>query len=104
MDRRRALLLQMMLRSFFLALYLFGASTAVRAADLSDHDAVAIRAVITQQLDAFARDDAPSAFALATTGIQAQFGTAERFINMVRSAYPVVYRPRDVQFQKPETI
>jgi|KBSMisStaDraftv2_1062788.scaffolds.fasta_scaffold169466_1 hypothetical protein len=104
MDKREAVLLDRMLPLLFLALYLFGASTAVPAADMSDHDAVAIRAVIAEQLDAFARDDAPRAFALATTGIQAQFGTPERFINMVRSAYPVVYRPRDVQFQKPQTI
>jgi len=60
--------------------------------------------VITEQLDAFAHDDAPRAFSLATTGIQAQFGTPQVFIDMVRSAYPVVYRSKTVQFEKPALV
>jgi len=57
--------------------------------------------VISEQLDAFTHDDAPRAFSLATTGIRAQFGTPEAFINMVRAAYPAVYRPKTVQFENP---
>jgi hypothetical protein len=41
---------------------------------------------------------------LATTGIRAQFGTSEAFMNMVRSAYPVVYRRKTVQFEQPVVV
>jgi Domain of unknown function (DUF4864) len=93
-----------MIRPFLLALFLFGASTALSAAEISRGDALAIRAVITEQLDAFTHDDAPRAFSLATTSIRAQFGTPDAFITMVRSAYPMVYRPQMVQFEEPVVI
>ena len=93
-----------MIRPFLLALLLVGASTALPAAEVAREDALAIRAVITEQLDAFTRDDAPRAFSLATTGIRAQFGTPDAFMNMVRSAYPVVYRRKTVQFEQPVVV
>jgi hypothetical protein len=89
------------MRPLLLALLLFGTSTVLPAAEVSPRDALAIRTVIVAQLDAFSHDDAPRAFSLATTGIRAQFSTPEMFINMVRSAYPVVYRRKTVQFEKP---
>ena len=87
-----------MIRLFLFVLLLFGASTTLPAAEISREDALAIRAVISEQLDAFTRDDAPRAFSLATSGIRAQFVTPEAFIDMVRSSYPVVYRPKTVRF------
>ena len=92
-----------MVRSLFLALIL-GLSASARAEEVSKADAAAIRAVISEQLDAFAKDDGPRAFSLATAGIQATFGTAEKFMEMVRSQYQVVYRPKSVQFQAPEIV
>ena len=56
------------------------------------------RAVITAQLDAFARDDAKAAFAIAAPPIQQRFSTPEAFLAMVKSVYPAVYRHRSVQF------
>jgi hypothetical protein len=56
--------------------------------------------VITEQLDAFARDDAPRAFSLATPAIRARFGTPEAFLDMVRTDYAAVYRPRSVEFDE----
>jgi hypothetical protein len=93
-----------MVRSLVVALLLFGCAVASPAADLSEEDAKAVRAVITEQLDAFARDDAARAFALATGGIRPRFGSPERFIDMVRTGYPVVYRPKSVQFEQPAVI
>lgn len=61
-----------------------------------------IRAVIEDQIEAFRRDDGPAAFAYASPNIQAKFGSPENFMNMVRTGYPQVYRPRDMQFQKLE--
>jgi len=64
---------------------------AVAAADAS-----AVRKVIEAQIDAFRKDDAARAFSYATSGIRLTFGSAENFMAMVRSEYPVVYRPRTV--------
>jgi hypothetical protein len=75
-----------------------------QAAELNREDASAIREVVSQQLDAFKRDDAKGAFALATAGIRAKFGSPEVFMEMVRSGYPAVYRPKSVQFDPPEMV
>lgn len=58
----------------------------------------AIRKVIQSQIEAFQRDDAQAAFALASPGIQARFGTAENFLAVVRDGYEPVYRPRFYRF------
>jgi hypothetical protein len=71
---------------------------------LSAADARAVREVIEAQLDAFRRDDAPRAFSYASTGIRATFRTPEIFIEMVRTSYAVVYRPRSVRFERPVLI
>jgi hypothetical protein len=61
-------------------------------------DVAEIRAVIHRQIDAFRRDDAHSAFALVSPGVQQAFGTPERFLDVVRMAYRAVYRPTSVSF------
>ncbi len=70
-------------------------------AAVSPADARAVREVIEAQLDAFAKDDGPRAFSLATPGIREIFGTADKFMEMVRTSYPVVYRPKSVLFETP---
>ena len=65
----------------------------VTGADLAE-----IREVINRQIDAFRRDDARGAFALVSPGVQDSFGTAERFLDVVRMAYRAVYRPANVFF------
>lgn len=65
----------------------------------ADGDAVEIRAVIEAQLAAFAADDAAKAFSFASPAIQSMFGTPEDFLMMVRTGYPVVYRPTSVHFR-----
>jgi Domain of unknown function (DUF4864) len=86
----------------FVAALLFAAASP--AAEISKEDVAAIRKVISDQIDAFAHDDGARAFALATAGIQATFGTPEAFMEMVKTQYPVVYRPKSVQFQPPEIV
>lgn len=73
---------------------------AARAAPTRSEDAAAIQAVIEAQLAAFRRDDGVAAFSYAAPQIQAQFGTPERFMRMVREGYDPVYRPRQVFFEK----
>ena len=83
----------------------FTAATAavqVAAAPLSDREANDVRSVIVTQLQAFAEDDADSAFATATPGVRAAIGNPGRFLAMVRGEYPMVYRPASVSFLKPE--
>jgi hypothetical protein len=73
---------------------------AVPAAEhqLSAVDLAEIRGVINRQIDAFRRDDAQGAFALASPGVQQAFGTPQRFLDTVRMAYRPVYRPSAVSF------
>ena len=59
--------------------------------------------VVQAQLDAFAADDASLAFSYAAPNIKAMFGTPAKFLQMVKSSYPVVYRPTSVTFLEPES-
>ncbi|MBM3601134.1 MAG: DUF4864 domain-containing protein [Alphaproteobacteria bacterium] len=67
--------------------------------DLPGADRNAIEKVIRDQLSAFRRDDGAGAFGYASPTIQGIFGTAEIFMEMVRTGYAPVYRPRDVSFK-----
>jgi|SRR6185295_9378214 len=67
-------------------------------------DARAVRSVVAAQLDAFARDDAARAFSYAAPAIQAMFQTPERFVAMVRTGYPVVYRAAGATFLVPQRL
>ena len=89
-----------MLRAFFLclAVLLPHASSAAADGGITAADMTEIRGVIHRQIDAFRRDDAHSAFALVSPGVQQAFGTPERFLDTVRMAYRAVYRPTAVSF------
>src|SRR3954465_5675340 len=89
-----------MLRALGLWLALSAAPALAQPA-VTAEDFVEIRAVIQGQLDAFRRDDAQGAFALASPGVQQAFGTPERFRDVVRSAYRPMVRPATVAFQGP---
>ena len=85
------------MRALLLGL-LLGLPLAAPAAEITGSDAAEIRTVIHRQIDAFRRDDAQSAFALASPGVQKAFGTPERFLDTVRASYGAVYRPSRVAF------
>ena len=72
-----------------------------RAEAVTEADARAARAVVSAQLDAFANDDAKRAFSYAAPSIRAMFGTPDRFLAMVRTGYPVVYRAAGATFLVP---
>lgn len=88
----------------------FLASTALlpvrgaHAAEVAAEDAKAVHAVVAAQLAAFAADDAPRAFSYAAPAIREMFGTADRFLAMVRASYPVVYRPSTLIFLTPQWV
>jgi len=90
-----------LLRALFALLITFASLSTPAQTTLAPADARAVREIIEAQLEAFRKDDAASAFALATPGIRETFGSAERFLEMVRSSYAVVYRPATVSFDAP---
>ena len=79
----------------------FFGSYAQASEPLLIDDRAAVRLVIEGQLAAFAADDAEQAFSYASETIQETFITARNFMDMVRIAYPVVYRPASLSFQVP---
>jgi hypothetical protein len=79
----------------------FADAALAQEAPVPAADAKAIEEVIRAQLAAFAKDDARKAFSYAAPGIRQMFGTPENFLAMVRTGYPVVYRPAAVNFLKP---
>jgi len=84
------------MRGFMLAL---AAMLALAGTARADNDgAAAIRGVISAQIDAFLVDDFAAAFGFASPGIQGMFGTPERFGQMVRDGYPMVWRPGAVRY------
>ncbi|MEL6977405.1 MAG: DUF4864 domain-containing protein [Pseudomonadota bacterium] len=80
-------------------------AASIALADPADpREDAASRAVIEDQLDAFARDAWEEAFAFAGPNIQALFQTPERFGAMVRGGYAMVWRPRSVDFLGAEQV
>ncbi len=59
-----------------------------------------IEATIDSQIDAFLKDDFARAFSFASPGIQGLFVNHQRFGQMVRNGYPMVWRPADVRYLK----
>lgn len=61
-----------------------------------------MQAVVQAQLDAFEAGDAARAYSFASAAIQQQFDSAERFLAMVRQAYPMLIAPRWLAWRLPE--
>ena len=68
------------------------------AAETTAADRAAFVRTIEGQLDAFRADDGSAAFSFASPGIQGLFGSPDTFMDMVRSGYRAVYRPRSTRF------
>ncbi|WP_297774355.1 DUF4864 domain-containing protein [uncultured Roseovarius sp.] len=62
------------------------------------------RAVISAQIEAFLAEDVDRAYNYASPFIQDKFGSPERFGDMVREGYPMVWQPSDVVFLEAEEI
>jgi hypothetical protein len=96
--RRRITTALALVGALALAATLGLAAAGPASAQSRSPEAAAARALVQAQLDAFANDNAELAFSYASPGIQAQFGSADTFVRMVREHYPVVYRPASVSF------
>ncbi|MGA8651453.1 MAG: DUF4864 domain-containing protein [Xanthobacteraceae bacterium] len=69
-----------------------------RALASASEDIVAARSVIRAQEEAFARDDAATAYSFAAPAIQSFYRSPEGFMYMVRNGYAPVYRHRSFDF------
>ena len=79
------------------ALLLFALLAFAAPAAAAD-DVAAAQSVIRAQEQAFARDDAASAFSYAAPVIRQRFGQAETFMTMVQGGYAPVYRHKSFEF------
>lgn len=77
-------------------LVMIGLSAPAWAADALPPEP-GIEATIRSQIDAFLADDFTTAFTFASPGIQGLFGNSDRFGQMVRNGYPMVWRPGEVR-------
>ncbi len=64
----------------------------------ADEPGDGIRAVISDQIEAFRSGDFAQAFAFASDGIREMFVTPETFATMVERGYAMVIAPADVQY------
>lgn len=87
-----------LMRGLVLATSLVVALLAIAAGAEEAKPSAEARALISRQLDAFARDDAPAAYALAAPDIKTKFADADDFMTMVRTQYAPVYRHRSIDF------
>jgi len=60
--------------------------------------AIAAQSVVQDQLDAFQRGDADSAFELASPELQADFDNAGSFLEIVRAKYAPFFHRRQLEF------
>lgn len=92
------------MRALLLAI-IFSCGLALSAADANDHSKPgdAIEKTIADQIAAFRRDDAETAFSFASPSIRRQFGSASIFMSMVVRGYPQIYRPQSFHFAQRET-
>ncbi len=56
------------------------------------------RRIINDQIDAFRAADAEAAWRYVAPGLQQKFGSADRFLRMVRESYAPVYNPRSFEY------
>jgi hypothetical protein len=86
------------MRHIILALAFLAFAPMARA-ETSAADQAQFQEIISRQISAFKADDGAAAFGFASPDLQAKFGSATVFMEMVRSGYAPVYRPRSVQFR-----
>lgn len=70
----------------------------VSSPTLAGDEVTAAREIIRAQEQAFARDDATTAYSFAAPGIHERFSNAEMFLNMVQQGYAPVYRHKSFEF------
>lgn len=62
-----------------------------------------LQQIISQQLEAFAHDDAEKAESFAAPGIKSKFPDPKDFVAMVHQSYAPLFQPRSTHFDKTGT-
>jgi len=79
--------------------FLIAALTAISIqSSVAQDRQTGVETTIQSQIDAFLKDDFVTAFTFASPNIKRLFGNAERFGEMVKNGFPMVWRPSEVQF------
>ena len=88
------------MRSVLLAGFFLAILSQASMADTmpSSTDEAGIHDVITQQLEAFRKEDGSTAENFAAPGIKDKFPSADGFMSMVRNAYAPLIRPKSTRF------
>ncbi len=86
-----------MLRAIVLSLLLLF-SPAARAEELNEADRAQFQRIISEQIEAFRADNGAKAYGFAAPSLHQIFPTADVFMDMVKRAYPPVYRPQSFRF------
>ena len=81
-----------------LAAFLVATQLLIAPASAEEPANPAITGVIQNQIEAFQKDDFAEAFSYASPNIKRLFGSSERFGQMVRNGYPMVWRPSQVEY------
>ena len=74
------------------------------AQDVAVDESEAIHAVVQMQLEAFAMDDAETAFEMTSEETQALLGSPQALLGVVREWYPALYRPHKAEFSSAEVV
>jgi hypothetical protein len=72
-------------------------------APVGGYDEEGVQQVVQTQLQAFAKEDAGTAYELADPTLRTRFGSAEAFLASVRVQYPMMAHPESVLFLKPQS-
>jgi len=67
-------------------------------------DVEVTRQIIDEQIQAFLKDDAETAYSFAAPGVQARFPDKDKFFEMVKKNYQPVYHPGNYAFGRSKTI
>ncbi|MES2536040.1 MAG: DUF4864 domain-containing protein [Pseudomonadota bacterium] len=98
--KRRVIVMLSLLMGLLAPLATCGAS----AEEVAAPDAQEIHALVQEQLEAFANDDAEKAFDLTTDSAREQLGSADDFLLMIKTEYPAIYRHRRALFSVAESV
>ncbi len=90
------------------AVFILGMSMFWSGASLAQErpfdESEAISAAVQVQLEAFAADDAETAFDMASDETKAMVGSPQALLGAVREMYPPLYRPRKAEFAVAEVM
>ena len=86
------------IRRLLVSLTITSALAILSAQAQETSTAKTFRSIIQNQMQAFQKGDAASAFSFANSSLQRQFQTPDIFIEMVKRGYAPVYRPQAVTF------